>query len=361
MLTDAVTLETSRELDADFAGSRISAIVPARNEERVIADCVAALSDQPEIAEIIVVNDGSVDRTAEVVRGLMATIPELGLLNVEEPPPGWIGKNNAAWHGAKAAKNRWLLFTDADAEVQPAAAGRALGIAEESAAALVSFSPEQVLEGWYEKALIPFVYCRLARYFSYEAVNDPGSRVAAANGQFLMIRRDAYEAIGGHARIASAVLEDVALARLAKAAGYQLWFGSGKDLVRTRMYRSFDAMCEGWKKNLYLLIGGTPGWFYRELLAVVPGIPLLLLIVGMKLPFALLLGLGLLAARHASYGLELARNGYGSSYIIHYVPAVTLYAAVLWASYRAHSKGLVQWKGRQIAVGLRGELRRNSG
>ena len=360
MLTEAVTLEIPRELDAD-SRPRISAIVPARNEERVIADCVAALSDQPEIAEIIVVNDGSVDRTAGIVRGLMATIPKLRLLNVEEPPPGWIGKNNAAWHGAKAAKNRWLLFTDADAELRPAAAGRALRIAEECAAALVSFSPEQVLDLWCEKALIPFVYCRLGRYFSYEAVNDPGSRVAAANGQFLMIRRDAYEAIGGHARVAGEVLEDVALARLAKAAGYLLWFGSGKDLVRTRMYRSFDAMYEGWKKNLYLLIGGTPRSFRRELLAVVPGIPVLLLILGMQVPLALLLGLGLLVARHASYGLELARNGYRPFYIIYYGPAVALYAGVLWASYRAHSKGLVQWKGRQIAVGLGGELRRNSG
>ena len=139
MVTDAVTLETPTRLTADSAVPSISAIVPARNEERVIADCVAALVLQPEIHEIIVVNDGSVDRTAEIVRGLMHAWPRLRLLNVEEPPPGWLGKNNAAWHGAKATKSRWLLFTDADAELQPGAAKRALEIARESEAVLVSF------------------------------------------------------------------------------------------------------------------------------------------------------------------------------------------------------------------------------
>jgi glycosyltransferase involved in cell wall biosynthesis len=335
--------------------------VPARNEERVIADCVAALALQPEVQEIIVVNDGSVDRTAEIVRGLMRAWPRLRLLNVEEPPPRWLGKNNAAWHGAKATKSRWLLFTDADAELQPGAAKRALEIAQEYDSALISFSPEQLMGSWYEKALIPFVYCRLAKYFSFEAVNDPASSAAAANGQFLMIRRHAYDAIGGHARIAGEVLEDVALAKRAKAAGFRLWFGTGNGLVRTRMYRSFEAMWEGWKKNLYLLVGGTPKSVYRELLAVFPWIPLLLLLAGMKLPFALLLGIALLVPRHVGYGLDLARNQYKASHIIYYLPALALYAGVLWVSYRAHSKGLVQWKGRQVSVGLPAVLKRNSG
>ena len=172
-------------------------------------------------------------------------------------PAGWVGKNNAVWRGAAEAKNRWLLFTDADAELLPGAAARALQIAQESDAALVSFSPEQVTETWYEKSLIPFVYCRLARRFSFKDVNDPKNRAAAANGQFLMIRRDVYDAIGGHAAIAGEVLEDVALAKNAKCAGYPIWFGSGKGVVKARMYRSFAAMREGWKKNLYLLMGGS--------------------------------------------------------------------------------------------------------
>ena len=339
------------------AAPEVTAIVPARNEEKVIAACVESLARQPEVAQILVVNDQSADGTAEIVRGLTAEIPQLRLLETREVPVGWVGKNNAAWMGAKEVKSGWLLFTDADAELGPEAVGRALQIARETGAALVSFSPEQVTETWYEKSLIPFVYCRLAKHFSFEAVNDPGSKAAAANGQFLMIRREAYDAIGGHASVASEVLEDVALARRAKAAGYRIWFGSGKGIVRARMYRSFGAMWEGWKKNLYLLTGGTPGAVLRELLAVVPWIPFLLLAVGIKLGLASIAGLGLMMARHASYGRELTSNQFRPVYILYYVPGVLLYAGVLWASYRAYARGKVEWKGREVSVGVPGGLR----
>jgi glycosyltransferase involved in cell wall biosynthesis len=342
---------------ASPAPAAVSAIVPARNEEKVIAACVGSLEQQPEIGEILVVDDQSTDRTADFVRGLAVEIPHLRLMHTGEVPPGWVGKNNAVWMAAREAKSEWLLFTDADAELALGAAGRALEIAAEKKVALVSFSPEQVTETWYEKSLIPFVYCRLAKYFSFDAVNDPASPVAAANGQFLMIRREAYEAIGGHASVAGEVLEDVALARRAKAAGQTIWFGSGKGIVRAKMYRSFEAMCEGWTKNLYQLLGARPGAVYRELLSVVPWVPLVLLVLGMWLPFALLTGVGLLLARHAAYGSALASNHFRVAYILYYIPGVVLYSAVLWASYRAHLRGKVVWKGREISVGAPEGLR----
>jgi hypothetical protein len=335
----------------------ITAIVPARNEEGVIAACVRSLAHQPEVAEILVIDDQSTDGTRDVLHQLTAEIPHLRVLETQEVPPGWVGKNNAVWIGASQAKSSWLLFTDADAELAPAAVTRALQVAHDTGAALVSFSPEQLAEAWYEKSLIPFVYCRLAKHFSFEAVNDPSSPAAAANGQFLMIRRDVYDAIGGHAGVAGEVLEDVALAKRAKAAGYRLWFGPGKGIVRTRMYRSFDAMWEGWKKNLYLLSGGTRRAVFVEILAAVPWIPLLLLVVGLKLPLAFIAALGLLMARHASYGRELTSNQFRPSYILYYVPGALLYAGVLWASYRAHARGQIQWKGRQVSVGVPGALR----
>jgi glycosyltransferase involved in cell wall biosynthesis len=335
----------------------IAAIVPARNEEAVIASCVECLARQAEIAEIIVINDQSTDKTAEIVRGLAAKIPRLRLLETREVPAGWVGKNNAVALGAREAKAPWLLFTDADAELQEGAAGRALQIAQEAGAALVSFSPEQITQAWYERALIPFVYTRLARYFSYEAVNNPSSPVAAANGQFLMIRRDAYDAIGGHAAVSGQVLEDVALACRAKEAKVRIWFGSGQGIVRARMYRSFAAMWEGWKKNLYLLIGGTPGAVLREIESVTPWIPLLLILAGLRFPFVAFAGVIFLLVRQFIYGGELFRNRYPSRLIIYYVPAVALYIAVLLASYRAYSKGKVAWKGREVRVAVQGTPR----
>ena len=329
---------------------RITAIVAARDEETTIETCVSSLARQAEIAEILVVNDQSTDRTAEIVRGLMGEIRNLRLLEAGDISAGWLGKNHALWEGTKHATSRWLLFTDADAELMEGATARALRIGKETNAALVSFSPEQITENWYEKALIPFVYCRLAKYFSYDAVNDAKSAAAAANGQFLMMRRDVYDAIGGHESVAGEVLEDVALAKRAKAAGYGIWFGPGAGAVRVRMYRSFAAMWEGWKKNLYLLVGGTPGAVYRELLSVVPWIPFALLVLGFKAPIALVAGLGLLVARHAVYASTLLRNQFRGIFILYYIPAVVLYAGVLWASYRAHAQGVVEWKGRRVSV-----------
>jgi glycosyltransferase involved in cell wall biosynthesis len=332
-------------------------VVPARNEEAVIAWCVESLARQPEIAEILVINDQSTDKTAEIVRSLITRIPRLRLLETQEVPTGWIGKNNAVFLGAKEARSPWLLFTDADAELEPGATARALQIAQENRAALISFSPEQVTQSWYEKSLIPFVYCRLAKHFSYQAVNDPSSPAAAANGQFLMIERDAYNLIGGHASVSAEVLEDLALAKRAKAAGFRLWFGSGQGIVRVRMYRSFRAMWQGWKKNLYVLVGGTPGAVFRELESTIPWIPVALILLGCKIPVAIFLGVCLLLLRQFTYGLEISRNQYPFKFIIYYVPAVALYAGVLWASYRGHVKGKVEWKGREVAVTLPGAPR----
>jgi glycosyltransferase involved in cell wall biosynthesis len=350
MPTYSAKSEAAPAFSEPTLNERITAIVPARDEEMGIEACVRSLARQAEIVEIFVVNDQSTDRTAEIVRGLMGEIRNLQLLEAGEIPAGWTGKNHAVWEGAKHAMSRWLLFTDADAELRDGATARALRIAGETSAALVSFSPEQVTEAWYEKALIPFVYCRLAKYFSYDAVNDAKSEAAAANGQFLMIRDDVYNEIGGHESVAGEVLEDVALAKGAKAAGYRIWFGSGAGVVRVRMYRSFAAMWNGWKKNLYLLVGGTPGAMYRELLSVVPWIPFALLVLGLRVPIAFVAGLGLLVARHAVYASTLLRNHFRGIYILYYIPAVVLYAGVLWASYRAHAQGVVEWKGRRVSV-----------
>ena len=332
------------------ATPQVSAIVPARNEEFSIAACIESLAQQSEIAEIIVVNDQSTDKTAEIVQALAASTPKVRLLHSDGVPNGWVGKNHAVAFGAKEATFPWLLFTDADAVHEPESAARALLIANQTSAVLISFSAEQVTEAWYEKALIPFIYCRLAKLFSFDDVNNPNSQAAAANGQFLMIRRAVYDAIGGHASVAGEVLEDVALAKLVKSAGNPIWFASGTGIVRVRMYRSFTAMWQGWRKNLYRLVGGTPWRAFRELENAFPWIPLALLLAGVKLPLAMFLAVLLLIFRQMNYGSELTRNQFPFSFILYYVPGTFLYVAVLLASYRSHARGRVEWKGRECPV-----------
>src|SRR6266478_6867995 len=351
MAMDAHNPASSEIPDPPRVPPSVTAIVPARNEEAVLAACIESLARQQEILEILVVNDQSTDGTASVVCKLMEKVPNLRLLESGELPDGWVGKNHALWIGAKQAKGAWLLFTDADAQHEPDSAASALQIARQHHAALVSFSPEQITETWYEKALIPYIYLRLAKHFSYEKVNDANSAAAAANGQFLMMRRDVYDSIGGHSGVAGEVLEDVAITMRAKTAGQRIWFSSGRGIVRVRMYRSFRAMWQGWKKNLYRLMGGTPWAVFREMESNLPWIPLVVIALGLKFPFLFFLGVLLLIARQTSYGLDLARNQHPFSFIFYYVPAVALYVGVLWASYRSHVNGTIQWKGREYSVG----------
>ena len=332
--------------------THVAAIVPARNEEVSIAACVTSLAAQPEIVEIIAVNDQSSDRTAEILHGLAKNISHLRVIDAPAPPAGWVGKNHAVSLGAHQASSPWLLFTDADAVLLEGAIAKAIALATEKDAALISFSPEQELQAWYERVLIPFVYLRLAQRFSFDEVNDAASKAAAANGQFLLIQRETYDAVGGHAAIHGAVLEDVALARRVKSAGYRIWFASGFGIVRVRMYRSFSAMWEGWKKNLFQLMGGSTGSVFDEFESAFPWMILVILIIGIKLPVAMFAGVVLLLLRQVSYGMALSRNHFPFKYIIYYLPAIFLYAGVLWASHESYAKGKVTWKGREYTVGV---------
>jgi hypothetical protein len=328
----------------------VSAIVPARNEESTIAAAVSSLAAQPEIKEIIVVNDQSSDTTAAELEQLSSRYPQLRVLQTNVLPNGWVGKNYAVSLGAAQATGDWLLFTDADGVHLPGSTERALVDAAAAGAGLLSYSPEQEMHTWWERALIPFIYARLGQKFSYDVVNDPHSQAAAANGQYLLIRREDDDRIGGHSAVAGEVLEDVALARLAKQAGIQLHFASGFGIIRVRMYRTFGAMWQGWTKNLYPLVGGTSVAAGRELRSVVPWIPLLLLLLTQVHLTLGVLGVVLLAGRHAAYAATLRRNRFPGWHALYYMAGVALYVAALLTSEWRYQRGSVAWKGREYPV-----------
>jgi glycosyltransferase involved in cell wall biosynthesis len=230
----------------------VSVIVPARNEEASLENCLDSLVAQTNVAfEIIVINDHSTDRTHEIASSFSdkrVRVVEAGAL-----PAGWTGKNNAVTAGAKVAHGEWLLFTDADTVHLPGSLARSIEEATRQHAALLSYSPQQVVKSVWEKAVMPVIFAELAASFRPSQVSDPNSPAAAANGQYLLITREAYDAVGGHAAIAAKLLEDVALARAVKKSGRKICFRFGGDAVRTRMYRSFAQLREGWTKNLVLL------------------------------------------------------------------------------------------------------------
>ena len=238
----------------------LTVIVPARNEEDCLGACLQSLVSQSEEIfklgtdwELIVVDDCSTDRTAEIARSLIGVT----LMKAAKLEPGWTGKTNAVWTAARRARGRWLLFTDADTVHEPGDLRRAVHEAERHKVGMLSYSPRQIVSGFAQRSMMPLVFSELALAYPPAKVSDPAQRIAAANGQFLLVEREAYRRLGGHASVADKVLEDVELAFLAKRRNVGLRFRYADDAVSTRMYRSTAAMIEGWTKNLKLLFDNT--------------------------------------------------------------------------------------------------------
>ena len=260
----------------------LSVVIPARNEAKSIRTCLESLVHQSEEDfllgrdwEIFVVDDGSTDATASIAREFAG----ITVMEASPLPAKWIGKANACWTAAQRATGKWLLFTDADTEHEIGDLRRALHEAERYHAAMLSYSPRQVVHGFWQRALMPLIFADLAQTYPPRLVNSPDSSVAAANGQFLMIERETYRRIGGHRAVHAAVLEDVELARLCKRSNAGLRFRYAPDAVCTRMYRGFTAMWQGWKKNLALLFPNAIAHALSKLFQtlLIFGLPLLAL------------------------------------------------------------------------------------
>jgi cellulose synthase/poly-beta-1,6-N-acetylglucosamine synthase-like glycosyltransferase len=242
----------------------LSVILPARNEEAVLPSCLSSLLSQSEPGfelgrdwELILVNDDSTDRTRQIAAEAAAKHP--GMTLIDAPPldlsasDALNGKNNACWAGAQLARGYWLLFTDADTVHEPNSLSHSLREAERHNVALLSYSPRQIVTGFWQRALMPLVFSELASIYPPKQVSDPHSQIAAANGQFLLVERSAYFSIGGHRDQGTNVLEDVAIARSIKR-NHPIRFRYAPEALSTRMYRTTKEMLEGWTKNLALLM-----------------------------------------------------------------------------------------------------------
>ena len=327
----------------------VSVIIPARNEEANLQRCLESLVAQTTPPfELIVVDDHSTDRT----RSIAQSCPTVRVLEADPLPDGWSGKSNACWTGAKLAKGKWLLFTDADTRHAINSIEQGFREAESNHAALLSYSPKQEVDGFWERALMPVIFAELAKTYRPKEVSDPTSPAAAANGQYLLIRRDVYDVVGGHAAVAPAILEDVELAKLVKRAGYKLQFCMS-DAVSTRMYRTFGQMWEGWTKNLALLFP-HPVWLASKraiefVLILLCGVATVVSVVdndwiGVAIN-------GLLVTVLLFFFFRRIRRAHfdwmSNSVAIFGLP---LFAILLLNSYISHKSGKVRWKGRVYAT-----------
>jgi Glycosyl transferase family 2 len=331
---------------------RVSVIVAARNEEDQLPATLDALEgqDYPNL-EILVVEDGSTDRTREIID---ARAPRVRRLDPPPLPPGWVGKNWACWTGAKAATGEWLLFLDADVRTHPASVRSVLDWAVRERADLASVAARIETVGFWERVVLPFFVQLTLLVFRAPHVNRDRSKRAMANGQFWLARHATYFELGGHEAVKGVVQEDVAIARRYRAAGRRLRITWAPELAVTRMYQDRHEMFEGLLKNLSGRDHGS-----ARLTADIAGLTGFYLVPLGLLPFALatgslvLTGLGAflyvaLFGKHIAFSRSLGTPGrYGLLYPLAVGFFIVLFATGISRHVRRQP---VQWKGRPYPI-----------
>lgn len=249
----------------------VSILVPAKDEERSIETCVRALlqQDYPRF-ELLVVDDRSADRTAEIVAHIATEDSRLRLLRVSELPPGWTGKTHALHFGQQQAKGEWLLFVDADAWLDPCCLSAALHDAIDHHIDLESLLPALRTESFWERVIQPFAAVCLMMLFPLTKVNRPHHKTMGfANGQFILIRRSAYEAIGGHEGVRDKFVEDIHLGRRTRAQGLGLRVVLAPEIFAVRMYASLQEIIRGWSRILYSSVDQHPLKLYGIFISII--------------------------------------------------------------------------------------------
>lgn len=344
----------------------ISVCVPARNEERNVGRCVKALLNQtyPNY-EIVVVDDRSTDATLEILNNLakvrnLRKVP-LKIIKGSDLPPGWAGKPHALTQAAAAARGVWLCFMDADTFVTPEALSAVYAKAVEMKADLFTIMTRQIMLTFWERAVLPLVMTALSVGFSPRKVNDPKRKDAIANGQFILVKRDVYDAVGGHAVVKNSIVEDKDLAVLVKGQGYRLVIADGGEVASTRMYTSLAEMWEGWTKNIYLGLRDDLGLLWLGVFGVFLAFAAALLLPALVIWGAYLTAAGLgfvgsvvLIEAFLLWGYLLFQRGqaaYGMGIPVWYALTTPLGAGVfaammLTSAFNVLSGKGVTWKGR---------------
>jgi chlorobactene glucosyltransferase len=341
------------------AGPLLSVVVPARNESATIETVVrSVLASTYAPLELLVVDDRSTDDTAAIVQRIAREDHRLRLVRGEQLPEGWYGKPWACLQGYRAARGALLLFTDADTRHQPELLARAVGALRAERADLVTVAPRQRCESFWERVVMPQIWLLLGvRYHPARVNRARRERDVIANGQFILMPRESYEAVGAHGVVRQEVAEDLALAQAFYRAGRRIHFTFGERLMETRMYRSLPQLIAGWSKNVYL--GGRRSFPAEPVLrALVPVMLLAAFLFWLVPPAVLALtgattGLGPAAAAATglsalfwvliSYGMKIP-PWYGLLYPVGALMALYIGARSTWRGARR-----VEWRGRVYA------------
>jgi chlorobactene glucosyltransferase len=288
-----------RQLQLPETPPCVSVLIPARNEAANISACVESLlaQDYP-LYHVAVLNDQSTDSTGAQLDRLAGNHPRLQVIHGDSaPPPRWNGKSCACHRLAQRAEGEWLLFTDADTVHTPQSITSGIARAQALGVDLLSVFPYQRTGSWSEWLMVPFILGFLVLVgLDFRALWRGRSTRVAANGQYLLVRAEAYRAVGGHAAVYDSLVDDFALAQRFYTGGYRIALVNGAAMLNCRMYRNAREVWQGFTKNLLLALGTTQkfvwwqipifAWGYAAvfispyLFLLQSGLPLALLTVG---------------------------------------------------------------------------------
>ncbi|MGH7212378.1 MAG: glycosyltransferase [Acetobacteraceae bacterium] len=342
----------------------VSVVIPVRNEAENIRPCLTRLLQQNGTAveyAVLAVDDDSQDNTAAVVQTSFATEPRVALLTAGPLPEGWMGKPHACWRGAVSSGGEWLCFIDADVRAAPDLIAAAVQTAQAHGIDMLSLHPFQELGSFWERLIVPPAALMIACATNLRQVDDPESSEVTANGQFILIRRDVYFAVGGHAAVRDAICEDKALAGRVKRGGWRFRVLGAEHLARTRMYTGLASLWEGFSKNAIEIMGDAAGTIAAALGGVivawgVPAAPIAIGIAALVRPteagwlgFALALAgsaivLGVQGGTARHFRVPIV-------YVLLFPIGVTLAAMIGFYSVLLHATGRVTWKGRACGRG----------
>ena len=229
----------------------ISVLIPARNEEKNIEQCVNSVLKQSYINyELIVLDDNSSDKTGEILSRI--DNPRFRYIKGKEKPEEWVGKNFACYQLYKESKGDYLLFIDADTILQNNALSGSVSFIYKHNPDLVSLMPEEITITFWEKVIIPMLHFTVLTLLPMPLVEHTKKEsLTMSNGQFMLFKKSFYESIGGHVSLKNKMVEDVWLGRKVKKSGGKLIFADGSDIISCRMYTSYKEIVEGFSKNIF--------------------------------------------------------------------------------------------------------------
>lgn len=331
------------------AAPLVSVLVPARNEAENIAACLAGLQQQRYAQfEIIVLDDNSSDVTAALAADLAARDSRIRLISGAPVPAGWTGKNWACHQLSKHARGEILIFTDADCRHSAEIIAATVAWMQKCRLGLLTAFSQQITLSLPEKLVVPVIYMLVYSYLPlWLTYYSKSPALAAANGQWLAFTRPAYDRLGGHAAVATEVVEDVELSRRAKRFGEKILVLAGNDAVQCRMYQSWRGVWEGFSKNAFGLAGHQTIPFF-VLLLLLFGVHVLPFVLIWLPPLAKLAALGI--AMNLALRLVLAvkyKQPVLSGILLHPV-AVVLTLLIGLNSYRWYRGGKIVWKDRRV-------------